>query len=463
VTIQSGDVKLLASQVMLDVPEGGGAPTATVINDGDSNAIFPDISERDRAGGRVNTIKVFAAVQTDTVDSYYGPNVILAEPPKDPRVSVTMFLTSNFFDTRASAAARIESYLNKGPEWTGFLYENHIAGQRIIQLFQRPESELVRVGHTIVLVKDEGKETEAIQYVRATSVDTALRKFYDPVRDVDYQAMVVSVNLSDALRYDFPGSPAARSFTRVANASIVRDTVVSDAGTYVGAVPLSVTAHRTDFSVYAESIYTQLVPSAQIETPLVDVRMSGLVGALVRSGDQVELNITSLFTTSQNILVGVGVYPGSLSVSRSGVTVTDASGLLFSAGAQCGIIDYGNGILSLTTNVFGTSGGTHVIRFLPAATPLTVTHSQSVPVTTESRSLSYVVTLLAEPSPQSLSVAYMVSGRWYVLHDTGTGIIEGLSKSYGAGTLTFSTRSVVVTLGALPDVGSVIIFSYSRV
>ncbi len=51
--IQSGDVKLLKSAVMADVPEGGGAPTGHAIADGVSNAIFPDISEVDRAGGRV--------------------------------------------------------------------------------------------------------------------------------------------------------------------------------------------------------------------------------------------------------------------------------------------------------------------------------------------------------------------------------------------------------------------------
>ena len=52
--IQSEDIKLLKSAVMADVPEGGGAPTATAIVDGASNAIFPDISELDRAGGRIN-------------------------------------------------------------------------------------------------------------------------------------------------------------------------------------------------------------------------------------------------------------------------------------------------------------------------------------------------------------------------------------------------------------------------
>jgi len=67
--ILNGDIKLVASQVMNDVAEGGGAPTSIVITDGASNAIFPDISELDRAGGRVNLRKLHVTVQTDDTDT----------------------------------------------------------------------------------------------------------------------------------------------------------------------------------------------------------------------------------------------------------------------------------------------------------------------------------------------------------------------------------------------------------
>ena len=49
--IQSGDIKLIASKVMDDVPNGGGGPSAVVIQDGDSNSIFSDVTERQRAIG----------------------------------------------------------------------------------------------------------------------------------------------------------------------------------------------------------------------------------------------------------------------------------------------------------------------------------------------------------------------------------------------------------------------------
>ncbi len=48
-TILEGDIKLLASRVMDDVPEGGGGPTGTEIPYGTSNALYQDITEADRA------------------------------------------------------------------------------------------------------------------------------------------------------------------------------------------------------------------------------------------------------------------------------------------------------------------------------------------------------------------------------------------------------------------------------
>src|SRR5688572_24180763 len=107
-TISSGDIKLKKTQVMLDTPEGGGAPTSVVVADGVSNAIFPDVSETDRALGRVNLRKLAVHVDTATTDDFLGANVIVAEPPNDPNVAITLFSTGETFDRRAAAVSRIE-------------------------------------------------------------------------------------------------------------------------------------------------------------------------------------------------------------------------------------------------------------------------------------------------------------------------------------------------------------------
>lgn len=462
--ILSGDVKLLKSAVMADVPEGGGAPTGLQIADGVSNSIFPDISELDRAGGRVSLRKTFVSIQTDDTDTYFGGNVIVAEPPEDPRVSVTLFTNGETFDTRAQAQTRIEAYLNKGAEWAGYLYENHIAGQRVVQLFQRPSDVLPNVGQTLVLVQDEGLITQKEQYVRVTSVSAVERTFTIPGSTTDYKANVVTLEISDALRYDFTGSPASRTFTRVNTATKTRDTVVADAGTYVGVVPLTSAASIGDFTVAGSSIYTQLVPSAQTETPIVDIKTNGMSEALVATGDPITRSLALGFTTTTNMHVGGPIYPGSLSVVRGAITLTDSGGLLVNAGAEVGTVDYDNGILTLSTNVFGTSSGTHSVTFTPAALPEMVSNQNAYIITAENRSLSYVFTIDKTPLPKTLSVSYLAQGRWYVLRDVGNGVLKGQDAAYGAGTVNYTTGSVVVTLGALPDVGSSIVSqSYSEI
>ena len=461
--ILSGDIKLVASQVMDDVPEGGGAPTATVILDGVSNAVFPDISELDRAGGRVNLRKLHVTVQTNDRDTYMGSNIIVAEPPEDPNVSVTLFTTESTFDRRTQAASRVESYLNKGPLWPGILYENHIAGQRSVQVLQEVSTELPVIGKTLVLVQSEGLSNEVQQYIRTTAVESVTRTFYD-INGNPYEKAVVTLSISDALRTDFMGSPASKQLTLITGAAKTRDTVVADAGTYVGVSPLSMVANLGDFTVTAKSVYTQLVPSAQTEIPILDVRTNGLSAALVATGAPITQSISMGFTTTTSMYVGGPIYPGSLSIVRDGITATDDGGLLKSAAVEVGQVDYDNGVVKLSSNVWGTSGGTHAVTFIPAAVPELISDQRAIRVTAESRALNYSFVMEDIPVRRTLTVSYLAQGRWYTLRDSGSGVLSGISTAYGIGTLNYTTGSVSITLGALPDVGSsVVIQSYSEV
>lgn len=460
--ILSGDIKLVASQTMDDVPEGGGAPTATVITDGTSNAIFPDISELDRAGGRVNLRKLHVSVQTQDTDTYLGSNIIVSDPPADPNISVTLFTTGSTFDRRTDAATRIESYLNRGPMWPGILFENHIAGQRSIQLLQDPSTPLPAVGQTLALVQFEGLGNEIAQYIRTTAVESINRTYYDSSGS-PFEKAVVTLGISDALRTDLAGNPASKALTLLPGAALVRDTVVADAGTYAGVTPLAVAADLGDFTVQAASIFTQLVPSAQTETPILDVRTNALGTALVPTGAPVVQTLSMGFTTSTAMYVGGAIHPGSLSVVRDGITLTDAGGLLLSAGAEVGQVDYDNAILTLSANVWGTAAGTHTVTFVPAAAPELITDQRAIRITAESRALNYAFVMEDVPTPRSLSVSYLAQGRWYVLRDAGAGKLAGSSSAYGVGTLSYTTGSVQITLGALPDVGSsIIVQSFSQ-
>lgn len=460
--ILTGDIKLLASQVMDDVPEGGGAPTAIVIADGASNAIFNDISEMDRGGGRVAMRKLHVSVQTDDRSTYLGSNLIVAEPPADPNVSITLLTTNSTFDTRAEAVSRVESYLNKGTLWAGYLYENHIAGQRSIQIFQRPEAELPAIGQTMVLVKREGFSDQEEQYIRSTSAVSVIGKFYDPDTQKDFDAAVVTMGISDALRIDMPGSPPSRGFGPLITAAKLRDTVVADAGTYVGVTGVALAAELGDYTVTTKGIYTQLVPSAQTEVPISDVRTNGLSAALVPSGAPETLLISTALTTTTSLHVGSPITPATLTISALGITAVDTGGVLTVAGTEVGQVDYDNGIVSMSTNTFGTGGTTFTVIFTPATVPELVSDQTAIYVSAESRSLNYTFVMGRVPVRRTLNVSYLAQGRWYVLRDNGAGVLKGVSSAYGTGTLNYSTGSVQITLGALPDVGSsLIVQSYS--
>lgn len=462
--IKTGDVKLVKSANMADVAEGGGGPTGQAIPDGVSNAIFPDISELDRAGGRVNARKVFVSVQSDDTETYLGANVIVADPPKDPRVSVTLFSTKQTFDTRSQAVARIEAYKIAGPEFDGYLFENHVQGQRVVQLLQRPNAQTPVVGQSLVLIESEGLAWEKRQPILVMDVSVVQRTFtiVSGGSFVDFPAQVVTLGLSDRLRYDFTGSPASRTFDRNETATKVRETVVADAGSYAGVVPLTQAANVGDFSVQAASIYTQLVPSAQTETPLSDIRTNGVSAALVATGSPITRTLTLAFSTTQALHVGAPIYPGSLSITRSGATVTDAGSLLMLGSEQVGTVDHANGIATLLRDVFGAGAGSHIVQFVPAAVPDLISEQSVLPITAEGRSQSYAFTLGNPPLPGSVVISYLAQGRWYVLRDGADGKIKGSDASYGAGTVNYQTGSIVVTLGALPDVGSALLTqSYS--
>jgi hypothetical protein len=72
-TILQGDIQLRASQVMLDVDEGGGAPTATQIQDGQSNGVFADVSEVDRAGGSLRPARCSPRCSRPTPTATWAP------------------------------------------------------------------------------------------------------------------------------------------------------------------------------------------------------------------------------------------------------------------------------------------------------------------------------------------------------------------------------------------------------
>lgn len=462
--IAQGDIKLVASQVMTDVPNGGGAPTTTLILDAQTNAIMPDISELDRAGGRVNLRKTFAHIQTAGVEPYFGANFIVAEPPEDPNVSITIFSLGEVFDRRVNAASRMESYLNAQAEIPGFLYENHIQGQRVIQILMRVGAAPPTVGHTYVLRKREGFGDQVEQYVRTTRVASEQRTFTDSLGD--FYGIVHTCDISDELRDDFPGTTANRLWIRPTEKTIIRDTVVANANTFCGAAALAEEVEIGDTGAVAETVHSRLVPSAQTETPLIDqIPAQSFVSVLASAPRQVLIGGAPL---SQRIKVGQEnrafnyttilsplPAPGSVRVTYRALGSTyeitdDGAGNLTNSGS--GTVNYTTGSVVATLNALPDDRSGVIFSWGP-----------KVAYTNRAGSLEYrppeYAFDLEHPgvTPGSLEITWDSGGVTKTAVDNGTGKITG----HAVGEIVYATGMVYLRPTAMLDAGGEFAIEYT--
>ncbi len=460
--ITENDIKMLASQRMTDTPDGGGRMTGTVVQSGVDNNIFDDVSNLDRVYGNVGLRKWFAAILTDDTDKYLGMRITIDKPPADDNVEALIFDASSTFDTRDEAKARLEAYLAPGSPYQGLLYGPHIVGMMSILLFQQLDRDLPGIGETLLLRKTIlGVVTE--QYVRVTSVTGEELRFTDA--SGDFVRRVVTCTIGDALRYDFEGFEPQRADTDLVYGARARvfETLVANAAQYYGIRPLATAASMGAYNIKADSTFSALVPSAQIETPLIDLNGAGLNVGYAPTGTTISYTVNTTFSATVSLSLGAGVAPGTLMLTLPSTTViTDTGyGVLLANSAEVGAVDYENGIATLSDAVYNATGNIQVSYELGAPVSLSL-QSDAIPVTVEGRSLTYVFSLHTKPAPGTLSVSYMANGRWYVIRDRGDGIIKGLSAGLGAGNVNYATRSGSVTLGALPDVGSHIILQWGQ-
>ena len=275
--IAKEDVKLFESERMTDETDGGGRETATVIEAGVSNNLFPDISRLDRVYGRVNLRKVFLRIDNENTDVYYGAHAILTKAPEDDNVNALVFRLSNSEAIRSDARDWVESYLYKGPIWHGTIFGDLIEGMRQIRIAQRVGSELPPVGKTLVLVLNEDQTGEVEQYVRVTQVEAEERDFTD--NNGDFTKLIVTLDISDTLRTHFPGFQASRYDYDIdyTGKTRVRDTSVAEAARYFGVESLREDTAYGDTTVKVPTIYSTLVPSAETENPLVARAMADTI------------------------------------------------------------------------------------------------------------------------------------------------------------------------------------------
>lgn len=463
-TITTSDIKLMKSEVLLDTDNGGGRITANEVVDGVSNNLFPDVSELDRVYGRIALRKAYPAIQVTATDTYLGSHSIILQEPADDNVSVTLFSTKSWTDVRTDAKNRVESYLARGVKWPGQLLETQLQGQRAIQILQKPSDALPKVGQTLVLIQNEGLSTEFSQYVRITKVESLVREF-TASNGVKWNGLLVTCTIANPLLYDFQG-PVASPYDDQNAVAKCRDTRVANAAVYYGIAKMVDDASIGDIRVFVNSIFSQLVPSAQSQTALADLNAAGNLAPLLASGngsaEQARaVGVSGVFP--QKVYFSMGMVPGSFRSASVGGLTDDGTGNLLLNAVVVGTVEYVTGTVILTASIGAT--GTLTFNYKPAAAPARVSETASIDVDQTNRGNVYTITLNPPPKPRALKVAYMAQGNWYELTDQGgtgnQGTIKGSDSAIGSGTVNYVTGTVVLTLGELPDVGSSVMFFWS--
>lgn len=458
--IETKDLVIYKSERLTDNSDGGGKYSGVVVQDGISNNLFNDISEMDGTMGDVSMRKVFPAVTTEDTSLLMGATVFISELPKNPNVSALLFSTKNWTDERQSAQNRVENYLAKGGQIAGTPLDTHWQGMSSIQVVMWPQEVEASIGDTIVLISDEGKPLEHEQYVRITKVETRIAKMVIDQKDVEYK--VATYSLNDALEVDFVGLSARQWYNGEKSKTIIRDTIVADTGLYYSSTALASEANVGEFTVNAKSIFAQLIPSAQTETPIIDVNAAGESVVLVEgnTGTITASYPNMVIGVSQNLYIGSAVIPSSVAFSLQGQQITDQGGLLKNTqGTQVGTIDYQRGLIQWTSAA--PSGTMSLnITFKPAAAPNQYYQSHAIPVTQNNQSTNWTGVLVPIPAPGSLSISYMSQGKFYELKDDGSGQLKAASPSFGSGMINYETGSWLLTTGALPDVDTPILLNW---
>lgn len=461
--IETNNLKLLESErIRTDAEDGGGKYSGREIVDGQSNNLFNDISEMDRTTGRTSIQKIYAAVDTADTDALMGATVFISQNAQDPNVSAVLFSTDSWTDERSSAQNRIENYLAKGAQIAGTPLDTHWQGMKSLQVAMFPQEAESSIGKSIVLISNEGKALEIEQFLRITEVSTRTAIMMVDGKQVEYK--IATYGLSDALKADFVGLSAKQWYGGEKSTTTIRDTIVADTGKYYSSANLKEAAQVGDYSVVAEDVYTQLVPSAQTETPMVNINAAGDSVALVKAKNGVlskTFNNVTINTVS-SLYVGSSVMPKSVEFTLFGSAVIDVGGeLKNAAGTSIGTINYQNG--SIVWNASAGTGATNLtINFMPAAAVTAPVESDLIYVNQENIGFNWIRNLVPLPSPGSLQVSYLVQNQVYTLRDNGAGQLRGADSSFGSGSIDYDTGTMSLTTGELADVGSAILMTWSN-
>jgi hypothetical protein len=246
-------------------------------------------------------------------------------------------------------------------------------------------------------------------------------------------------------------------YDTITPSTIIYKAVVANAARYYSARYLKDNAAIGDYSVVVDTVYSQVVPSSQSQTPLTDLSAGSNASPLISSGSGTVHNVINDYVL--HFYAGLAITPKSLAIDDPyGNSYIDNGGYIYNASqVKIGTVDYLTGIIS-----FFTALRVYNVYYIPAVAPLVIADTDSIKITENNLSFVYTLNITPPPQPAALSVSFMTQGNWYELRDNGSGALFGQVEGIGSGSINYVTGTVSVTLSALPDVGSELIFAWGK-
>lgn len=467
-TITSDQIVLAESEVMADTDDGGGRMSGNIVESGQVNNTFPDISRVDRVYGRVQLRKLFMSVRAPNQDTLLGAHTILSEMPKDPNVHVLLFNTRDHIDRRNNAKNRIESYVVASSEAPYWLWGTQLAGQRAIMALGFPASnEHPEPGMVMMLTNT----TTGIQeYVRVVGVDIKGQVFtiVQNSQPHTFHLWTYKIDLARPIENDYAGSDPHFTGNLQKHIKILK-TQIADSARYYGISTLTAPAEPGDQTIHVKNVFAPLVPSAQSENALADV-LAGAAAAVVHPAATATVTVSNITGVTVDP-TGAGIYyagrpivPGTLQITGNNGNYTDDGGRLVHTGGPArldvdnSVVDYNNGQIRAFYQSGGGANQSTTITFLPGAV-LTAQSKQDLrPVNQQTRSMTWVYQTRPRAAPRTFTLDYRAQGNWYRLRDNGAGVLQG----DGTGTINYATGTVAATLAALPDAGTSLLFAWGE-
>lgn len=444
-TITNKDIVLFQAQDNTDNDSGGGRRTSNQVVDGAVNNLFPDISRIDTVSGDVALRKVFPVINTDNRDIYYGAHAMLRKIPDDPKVSALLFFTDNPNDVRSEAQNNIESYVIASYEAAFYLYGNNIKGSKAVTWLQRETEQTPDVGG-VYLIKEGSNE----QYIRIANIEHQIVTLSH--QKTDYKRRRIIAEIDQPLAYNFKGSSFDPDGPQP-NTAQTFATQVADAAKFYGTKTLKADSKTGDLTVNVDSIYEQIVPASTKQTPIINVNALNQGTLLIPTGGGEVQGGSGKINTATNL--PTPVLPGSFRLSN--LTDDGNGNIVNSGGVTVGNINYKEGVY----NQSNVQGGT--VYYQPAnVIDSEIQFTKQIKITQENQGVVFIQNVAPVPTSPDVYIDYRSGGRWYRISGNNDGTL-GQDASIGAGLISDNgdgTATISVTLGANPDLDSLVIFSW---